>query len=647
MPIFSNNKTQSGKSPKATAIALAMSTLACALICHSAAAQDIPQPVDQPYPGVILLDVDATNLDQKIFKVHERIPVKAGRLTLLYPQWLPGTHSPTGPINLLAGLTLTVNGKPLEWKRDTVEVFAFHVDVPANVPFIDADYQFLSPIEMSQGRITATPEIIGVQWNTVVLYPAGHYARDINFKPSVTLPAGWKFGTALELDKQVGAQAQFKQINLDDLVDSPMFAGKYFKRVDLDPGAKVPVFLNLVADNLASLEATPAQIDAHRALVQQAYKLYGSYHYAHYDFLLALSDEFTGIGLEHHQSSENGVKANYFTEWDKAWTARGLLPHEYTHSWNGKFRRPADLWTPNFNGPMQDSLLWVYEGQTQYWGEVLSARSGLETADQIRDQIAGIAAFYDHQNGRTWRNLQDTTNAPIVSYRGPMSWSSWQRGAEYYRESELVWLDADTKIRELSNDTKSLNDFARAFFGVEDGRHVALTYVFDDVVKTLNGIQPYDWASFLRARLDGHDKSAPKDGLKRGGWDLIYTDQRNDYIKNVEDQRHTADFNYSLGFSIGKEGHVDSVEWDSLAFKKGMTAGATLVAVNGRSYKAESLKEAITTAKTGKQTIELLLKKDDRYRTVSFDYHEGLKYPHLVRIEGTPDRLGAILQPLN
>jgi predicted metalloprotease with PDZ domain len=642
MPILTKNKIQTGKLPKAKLLALTVS----ALVLHVAAAQDIPKPVDQPYPGVIQLDVDATNLDQKIFKVHERIPVKAGKLTLLYPQWLPGTHSPSGPLNLFAGLKLTANGKPLEWKRDTIEMYAFHVDVPANVQFIDADYQFLSPVENSQGRITATPEIVGVQWNTVALYPAGYYARDINFKASVTLPAEWKFGTALELEKQVGSQAQFKQIDLDNLVDSPLFAGKYYKRVDLDPGAAVPVFLNLVADNQASLEAKPEQIDAHRALVQQAYKLYGSHHYAHYDFLLALSDEFSGIGLEHHQSSENGVKANYFTEWDKAWGMRGLLPHEYTHSWNGKFRRPADLWTPTFNVPMQDSLLWVYEGQTQYWGEVLSARSGLETADQMRDQIANVAAFYDHQEGRNWRNLQDTTNTPIISYHGPMAWSSYERGAEYYRESELVWLDADTKIRELSGDTKSLNDFAKAFFGVEDGRHVALTYTFDDVVKTLNGVQPYDWAGFLRARLDGHEKVAPKDGLTRGGWNLVYTEEKNSATKNGEEQRHFADFNYSLGFTIGKEGRVDNIEWDSVAFKNGMTTGATLVAVDGRAYKSELLKEAITAAKTGKQPIVLLLKKDDRYRTVSLDYHEGLKYPHLARIEGTPDRLSAILAPM-
>ena len=638
----SKSKAERRHLPLAKWIALLGSTIAL----HNGFAQSIPQPVDQPYPGVIQLDVDVTNLDQKIMRVHERIPVNAGKLTLLYPQWLPGTHSPTGPLTQFAGLTLTANGKSIDWTRDKVEMYAFHVDVPDGIQFIDADYQFLSPVEAVQGRITATPEIVGVQWNTVVLYPAGYYARDINFKPNLTLPTGWKFGSALELEKQEGDQAQFKQINLDDLVDSPLFAGKNFKRVDLNPGAKVPVFLNIVADSAADLDAKPEQIDAHRSLVQQAYKLYGSHHYVHYDFLLALSGEFSGIGLEHHQSSENGLEANYFTDWTKTWEMRGLLPHEYTHSWNGKFRRPADLWTPNFNVPMQDSLLWVYEGQTQYWGEVLSARSGLETVDQIRDQLASIAAFYDHQDGRTWRNLQDTTNAPIISYRGPAAWPSWQRGYEYYRESELIWLDADTKIRELSSDKKSLNDFAKAFFGVEDGRNVALTYTFDDVVNTLNAVQPFDWRSFLRARLDGHDKQAPKDGLTRGGWKLVYTDVPNSHNKYAEEQHKMNDYVYSLGFTVNKEAKIDFVEWNSLAFKQGMTVGATLMAVNGRVYKSELLKEAIAAAKASKQPIELLVKRDDRFHTVSFDYHEGLKYPHLVRIEGIPDRLSAILAPM-
>lgn len=612
----------------------------------AAAADEIPAPADHPYPGLIELKVDATNFDQKIFQVHEHIPARSGRLTLLYPQWLPGTHSPTGPLPQLAGLMIKAGRNTLEWKRDPVNMYAFHIDVPAGADAIDVDFQFLSPVESGGGRITATSEIIGVQWNTVTLYPAGYYSSDIRVQPSLILPNGWKYGSALVQDKQTGQTVQFKTVSLEELVDSPLFAGKYFERVDLDPGAKVPVYLDVVADRPQDLVIKPEQLAAHKALVQQAYKLFGSAHYDHYDFLMSLSDEFSGIGLEHHQSSENGFKPGYFTEWDKAVYAHDTLPHEFTHSWDGKFRRPADLWTPNFNVPMQNSLLWVYEGQTEYWGCVLAARAGLRTAEQARDDFAMVAAGFDLRAGRSWRSLQDTTNEPIVSYRHAPAWVSWQRTADYYKESQLVWLDVDTRIRELSSGQHSLNDFARAFFGVQNGVHVPLTYTFDDVVATLNAVQPYDWAKFLREHLDGHASSAPKDGLARAGWKLVYTDERSASFKDYEEQTHGPDLTFSIGMAIGKEGKIDNVIWDGIAFKQGLTVGTTVVAVNGRSYKPELLTEAITAAKTDKQPIELLLKRGDRYHTAYIDYHGGLKYPHLVRIDGTADRLSDILGPL-
>ena len=622
---------------------LSMSTLFFALVSH---AQTIPDPRDRPYLGVITLDVDATNLDQKIFVIRERVPVSAGDLTLFYPEWLPGRHSPTGPIVQLAGLIISANGKVIEWERDKVNMYAFHLFIPEGVTQIDVNYQFLSPVEGNQGRITVTPEIVGVQWSSMVLYPAGYEARQIRYQANIKLPKDWQFGTALELDKQVGAHVQFKETDLDTLVDSPLFIGKYFKRFDLDPTGKIPVHLNIVGDSAEDVDAKPEQIELHRNLVQQAYKLYGSQHYEHYDFLLALSDNFTSIGLEHHQSSENGVNANYFTQWHKAWQARGLLPHEFTHSWNGKFLRPADLLTPNFNVPMHDSLLWVYEGQTQYWGEILAVRSGLHTAEQFRDNLANFVANYDLRAGRAWRNLQDTTNMPTISKRGPLAWMSWQRPEDYYGESALVWLDVDTKIRELSGDTKSLNNFASAFFSVQNGRKTPLSYTFGDVVVALNTVQTFGWATFLRTRLDEHASGAPKDGITRSGWKLIYTEEKNLANKSEEDERRINNFTYSLGFSTAKEGIINNVIWNSLAFKQGLTIGTTVVAVNGRSYKPELLKAALTEAKTSKQAIELIVRKDDRYRTISFDYHEGGKYPHLVRIEGTADRLSAILAPL-
>jgi len=616
-------------------------------------AQDVPTPVDQPYPGVIELHVDATNVEQRIFKVRELIPVAEGKLTLLYPQWHLGTHAPADRmLAQFAGLVLSGNHQRLEWMRDPLYAYAFHIDVPAGVSVLEAEFEFLSPVEGNQGAVVMTPEMLAVHWESLVLYPAGVYARGIMVKPSVTLPPNWSFAGALQLSDRAGEDAHFKPVNLEELIDSPLYAGRNFKRIDLDPGAKVPVFLDMFADNPANLDATPQQIEAHRAVVQQAYKLFGSHHYDHYDFLLALSDEFSFAGVEHHQSGENGVRSTYFSEWAKqqAWRSN-LVSHEYIHSWDGKFRRAADQLTPNFNLPMQDSLLWVYEGGTQYWGHVVGARSGLVEQSQMRDGLAATAALYDTRAGRAWRSLQDTTNDPIINRRGPLAWVTWQRAEDYYSEGELIWFDADTKIRELSRDRRSLDDFARAFFGVQNGRHTPLTYTFADVVAALNAVQPYDWAAFLRARLDGHGPGAPLDGLTRSGWKLVYTEQETPYFKDMEDYRKAADFSYSLGLSVGPDGRIVNVTWGGPAFKANLTEGYTLLAVDGRAYKVDLLKAAITAAKNGHEPsvdgpIELLVKKDDRFKTVRVDYHEGLKYPRLERIEGTPDRLAAIFKPL-
>ena len=609
------------------------------------AAHAAPPSLDTPYPGTIVLHVDGSNTGQAIFQIRESIPVKAGPLTLLYPEWLPGNHNPSGPLNQLAGLKFTGNGQAIAWKRDPVNVFAFHLDIPAGVSTLTAAYQFLSPVQDGQGRITMTDNIVGVQWNAMVLYPAGYATRKITVQPNLKLPAGFDFGTALETDSRNGADTAFKPTDLETLVDSPLFAGRHLKRFDLDPGAKIPVNLTIVADDAESLEAKPEQIAIHRALVQQAAKLYGSHHYQHYDFLLALSKDFGEIGLEHHQSSENSAETDYFTDWKKSEPERDLLAHEYTHSWNGKFRRPDGQAVANFNTALDDSLMWVYEGQTEYWGKVLAARSGLVEQQSTKDLLAAIAARFDNMAGRDWRALQDTSYAPIINNRRPLGWPNYQRGEDYYWEGLLIWLDVDTRIRELSGEKRSLNDFARGLFGVEDGRHTALAYSFKDVVAVLNRVQPYDWAAYLHARLDGHGP-APLDGLTRSGWKLVYTDTQAEILKVIEEERKTTDFSYSLGFSLDKDGKLTQMMWGGLAFKAGLAGGTALIAVNGQAYKPAVLIAAIKAAKGSNKKIDLLVKKGERYRTVSLDYHDGMKYPHLERIPGTPDRLSEILAPM-
>lgn len=629
-------------------------TAAGLCIALAAASQELPAPKDEPYLGPITLQVDATDIDHKVFRVRETLPVRPGRLTLLYPQWLPGHHGPTGDTQLLAGLRMKAGSQTLAWLRDTLEPQAFHVDVPAGVSSLELEFQYLSPASQETGgRVVATREMLGVQWNAMVLYPAGHQVSRIAVQPSLRLPAHWQSASALRADDGALAAAadaqgwlRYQTVSLETLVDSPVFAGRHFKRVTLDAtGHRRPVSLNLMGDDEAQIAASEEQLQAHRKLVQQADRLFGARHYAHYDFLLAISNTFGGIGLEHHESSENGVKADYFKDWPKGVLARELLPHEYVHSWNGKFRRPRDLWTANFNQPMQNSLLWVYEGQTQYWGRVLAARSGLVTAEQERDSLARAAASMEQRAGRAWRSLQDTTNEAIITpHQWNRDWRSWQRSADYYDESALIWLEADARIRELSKGKRSLDDFARGFFGVADGRVEPLLYGFDDVVHALEAVQPHDWARFLRERLDAVGTSAPLEGLTRAGWKLVYDDKPSEFFKTEETEHKHTDLTYSLGVQIDeKEGKLSSVQWDSPAYRAGLAPGVTIVAVNMLAYKADALKNAITAAKDGGSPIELLVKDGDNYRIVRVDYRGGLRYPKLERLPNTEDRLNAIL----
>jgi predicted metalloprotease with PDZ domain len=632
-----------GRLVLAIALALSVGTVAA----QTSYVDNVPPPQDIAYPGTIGLQVDASDTAQGIFRVHETLPVTAGPLTLLYPQWIPGDHSPTGPIAMLAGLTITANGKPLAWTRDKYNVYAFHLDVPAGVSALDVNFQYLSA--RGDGDAEITDRMMDMEWSKVALYPAGHYSRAITFAPSLKLAQGWQLGTALETASQSGDTTTFKPVTFNNLVDSPVYAGRYFSRVDLAPGAKVPVHLDIVADAPKYLVMTPAQLQQHRALVTQAVSLFGSQHYDHYDFLFSLSDQLGGNGTEHHQSSEDGMGADYFSAWSENSPGRDLLAHEYTHSWNGKFRRPADLWTPNFNVPMGDSLLWVYEGQTQYWGFVLTARAGLWTAQEYRDALAMTAANYDrNREGFQWRTLEDTTNDATAAHRSGLPYRSWQMSEDYYSGGQMMWLDVDAKIRALTHDRKSLDDFARAFFGVDNGSYVTKTYSFDDVVAALNGVAAYDWTGFLHARVDALNPPL-MDGLAASGWRLVYTDKESGYEKQYnsrpEPARHLYNFAWSIGLTMTSKGQINDVRWNGPAFKAGVSTGAQLVAVDGQDYSTDVLKDAITAAKTSKKPIQLTLKYQGNVRTVPVDYHEGLQYPHLLRIAGSPDYLSEMIAP--
>ena len=604
----------------------------------------VPVAQDIPYPGTITLTVDATDVARGIFRVRENIPVPApGRMTLLYPQWLPGNHAPRGPIDDVAGLTISAGGKPLAWKRDPVDVYAIAVDVPDGVRAIDLAFDYVSPVNPAQGRVVMTREMLSLQWNLTAFYPAGYFTRQIMVSPRAVLPDGWGYGTALEpLSPRAGGPVAFRPVDFETLVDSPMLAGRYFRQIQLSPKVR----LNITADRPEELAAGDAQIAAHRRLVEQAIRLFGAEHYDHYDFLFSISDRLGGIGLEHQRSSENGVATGYFTHWDEQTARRNLLPHEYTHSWNGKYRRGDDLYTPDYSVPMRNSLLWVYEGQTQFWGYVLQARSGLVSTEDTLSGIAIIAAALDTRPGRQWRPLIDTTNDPIIAARRPQPWTSLQRSEDYYNEGLLVWLDTDMQLRELTRGERSLDDFARAFFGMRDGDWGTLTYRFDDVVRTLNDIAPYDWASFLRSRVEQPQPHAPLGWLAKSGYRLTYTSKPTSYWATEERRRKVADFSYSLGLVIDTgDRSVDQIIWDSPAFEAGLTNGDILVALDGETFDTGRLGQRVDSAQGTRMPIELLVRRGEQFRTVKIPYFGGHRYPRLERTSGAPTWLDQLLQP--
>jgi predicted metalloprotease with PDZ domain len=614
--------------------------------------KDLPQPLSQPlpmpepedvaYPGTLRLHVDASDVSRRIFRMHEVIPVaRAGVLTVLLPKWLPGYHAPQAPIELLAGLDFEAGGRRLHWSRHPTEVHAFHIDVPEGVREIEARFQFLSPTESAQGRVVVSPDLLILAWNCAVLYPAGHFSRGISVEATLTLPQGWEFATALPVAARDGPTTQFDTVGLDELVDSPVMAGRHHRRVALDES----VALNIFADAAHLLEATDDQIAPHRAVVEQADLLFGPRPFDRFEVLLALSDEIASIGVEHHRSCEIASIPNYFTDWDGAFPRRDSFPHEYVHAWNGKHRRGADSWAPCFYQPIRNSLMWVYEGQTQYWDRVLSARSGLWTREQALDALADLAALHDMQAGSRWRPMSDTTKDPIIAARAELPWPSWQRSEDYYTEGALVWLDVDTRIRELTGDTRSLDDFARSFLG-DDGEAdgVTDTYKFDEVVRTLIGIADHDWSRFFIDKLQNTRGEAPLAGIERGGYRLVYRNAP--HARALAKQQLTGVTNVqgSIGLSVSSDGQVKEVLWDSPAFEVAITAGTRLVGVNDLAFTFDELVRAIGKGTDG-EPVRLLVQAGKHQREVRIACPEGNRYPHLEPIPGARLRLDEILAP--
>jgi predicted metalloprotease with PDZ domain len=596
----------------------------------------------------ITLSVDLTDAPRKILHATEVMPVTAGPLTVVYPKWIPGEHGPTGPIENMAGFFITGNGQPVKWERDKVDMFAYHVTVPQGVTKLEMKIDFLASAALSgfSAGGSTSENLALLSWNTLLVYPADTNASDVMFTPSITVPAGWKFGTALDKDSGSGQMAIFKTVSLEQLVDSPVLAGRYFREVPLAPEITPKHYLDMAADGPEQIELSKEHIAEFDRLVRETGALYKSRHYGAYHFLVTLSNEVAHFGLEHHQSSDDRVTATTFTD-DREFVLAGLLlPHEFTHSWNGKYRRPAGLATSNYQKPMEGDLLWVYEGLTEYLGDVLAARCGIWTPEQYKQRLSTIAAEYDNRPGRTWRDIQDTATAAQILYAAGGGWDNWRLNVDYYDEGELIWLDVDTTIRKMTNGKKSLDDFVAKFHGLggDTGPTVA-PYMFEDIVTGLNGVVVNDWATFLSLRLNSNAYQAPLGGLENGGYKLAYSDKPNAWSAMADAQNGTFNFWYSLGLHVGKSGTVSDVLKGGVADKGGFGPRMKIIAVNGRAYSPDVLKAAVRDAKDSGPALELIVENTGFYKVIRLDYHGGERYPQLERVAGVPDRLGDILKP--
>ena len=602
----------------------------------------------QAQQGVIHVNVDARDAPRRLIHAQLAIPAAAGPMTLLYPQWIPGEHAPTGPIADLVGLKIRAGSQTLAWTRDSTNLFAFHVDVPAGSAALDVALDFISAADaggFSSGS-SMTTELAILSWNQFVLYPQGAAPDQLQYQASLRIPRGWQYGTALPVARESREEIEFRPSSLATLIDSPVSAGAHYRTIELGAVDGAPHFIHIAADSERALAMSPEQIAAYKNLVAEAGALFGSRHYRGYHFLLTLSDHVASFGLEHHESSDDRLEERTLVDDGLRQKNADLLPHEFVHSWNGKYRRPAGLVTRDYSEPMKGDLLWVYEGLTEYLGEVLAARSGLEDGDRFRDWLAYSAAHLDHESGRAWRSLADTAVSAQLLYDAREDYSGLRRSVDFYSEGALVWLEVDVLLRQLSHGAKSIDDFTRVFHGGAGGAPAVKPYTLDDLVTTLKTIQPYDWAAFFHDRVDSVESRAPLTGIEKGGWKLVYSDKRSDYWTALEDEHKVADLTFSIGMTVRNEGGVADVVIGGPVQKSGIAPGAKVTSVNGRQFTAALLREAVQgAAANSDDPIDLQVKNGEYFSTHRVEYHGGEKYPHLERDNGKPDLLTEILKP--
>ncbi len=620
-----------------------MAAVLCALCVSPAWAQKQSTPIQ--------LVADLTDAPRKIVRAEIDLPVSPGPVTLITPKWIPGTHQPFGPVSNIVGVVFTANGKTLDWRRDDVDLYEFHVTVPPGVTMLHAHLDCLVPLNVSH-------RLALLDWESLALYPANTPVRDIAVQPSLIVPAGWSIGTALVPSggtayplPAAGSTTKFAVTNVEQLEDSPVLIGQNFREFALAPEISPKHFIDVACDQPEDCSLSAAELANVANLVREADALYKSHHYNQYHFLVAMSDFIgTDTTLEHGQSSEYGVGEKDLSEEASALYDADLLPHEYTHSWDGKYRRPAGLYQADFATMQQGGLLWVYEGMTQYLGNVLAARAGLKSPQQYRDILAFTAALLDYTSGREWRTTEDTAVAASVLRANDPAWADWRRSQDYYDEGQIVWLDADTLIRKLTSNQKSLDDFEHIFLGKGGNTGpLIVTYTLDEVVQDLNQVAPYDWAGFFHDRIYSIAPHADLAGIERGGYKLVFTDQPTATETLVLTTRHGTpgvEAWYSVGVGLGAQGEVQAVRWNGPAAKAKLTPGDKILAVNGQAFSPERFRAALRNAKNQAEPIHLTVQSDTFLSTIDLDYHEGERYPALERVEGTPAYLDDIIKPI-
>lgn len=599
--------------------------------------------------GAMTLEVDLAEAPRRLFHARLTLPAAPGPLVLVYPKWIPGEHGPTGPLADLVGLRVRAGGAELRWRRDEVDQYALRVEVPAGAQELALAYDFISPPPASLGfsdGASASANLVTFNWNQVVLYPAGAAAREVRVRPAVRLPAGWAHASSLRAAGREGARVAFEEVSLEELVDSPVLAGRYLEETPLGAIDGAPVSIAVAAESAAQARLTEEQKGWLKNLVAEEAALFGARHFDRYVFLLALSDAVTHFGLEHHQSSDDRLGERTLLDRDRAvYDLVPLLAHEWVHSWNGKHRRPAGLATPDFQAPMKGGLLWIYEGLTQYLGRILVARAGAFTPEQAREDLAMTVQRMRDRRGRAWRPLEDTAAAAQILYPSRDDWAGLRRAADFYDEGHLLWLEVDCRIREATQGKASLDDFARRFFGGKSGGPSVVPYALEDVVKALSEVAPsVDFRALFSERLQALAAEPPLKGVEASGWRLAWAAEPGELFKASEKVDERLDLRPSLGLLVDPEKKkVKDVIPGSPADRAGLAPGMVLVGVDGKKVTADRLLQAVAAPENG--TITLLVENAEALETHALQWAGGARYPRLERLEGRPDVYGAIGRP--